>query len=128
MDSIKYYTDINDLGIFRFQKYNKLYAKACEIGSDMSSFHQRLRTVANLVYKDMKEEAGVELENLQLCYDSMNQESTTAAYALACLVKEIDGVKRGYDDDSLQETVKILDQKGMKISDLFSTLDDVKKK
>lgn len=126
---IELYDSVQNMNIFRFQKFNKYQMYACEIGSTFEDYDQRTAEVYKFLQKGMVAEAMQSLNNRrQLVFNAFSEFKPTGK-ALAILVKRID--KRKYTDissDGLDQVLKRLDEIGFTYEQTIDGLNDVKKK
>ena len=125
---IELYDSVQNMNIFRFQKFNKYQMYACEIGSTFEDYDQRTAEVYKFLQKGMVAEAMQSLNNRrQLVFNAFSEFKPTGK-ALAILVKRID--KRKYTDissDGLDQVLKRLDEIGFTYEQTIDGLNDVKK-
>jgi len=125
---IEFYDSVQNMNIFRFQKFNKYQMYACEIGSTFEDYESRTAEVYRFLQKGMVAEAIQVLNNRrQTVFNAFNEFKPTGK-ALAILVKRID--ERKFDDISsngLDQVLKRLDEIGFTYEQTITSMNDVKK-
>src|SRR5574344_186989 len=103
---LKVYTDIDELPIVNFQKYNKYIMLDAGLGSDIDSIDQHIVNIAKLVGRNDKKKAMQELQNLRQNMYFVVNEISPKYMAFAALVHSIDGkVVKDLSDDSLKDII-----------------------
>ena len=108
--SVMLYDSIDELPIKRFHVYNRYLLVDAGVGSDISDF-----------------DAGKELDNLRQNVYLVLSQQNVKHLSLACLVKQIDGVR--YDDlsqEGLQKVIEVLG--GASVGEVSEAMASVKKK
>lgn len=130
--NIEFYTNPEDLPIKRFQRFNKYYLIDNEVGDTFEDYEQRTLKAISFLRKDMKEEAVKELENRRSMVFNAIENYSPKQYALALMVKSIDGVfytdKKYLTEEGLEEILDKLNDIGYTRKELDKDLPKVKKK
>lgn len=118
---LKVYTDIDELPIVNFQKYNKYIMLDAGLGSDIDSIDQHIINIAKLVNNNDKKKAMQELQNLRQNMYFVVNEISPKYMAFAALVHSINGeVVKDLSDESLKNIIsRIQDAKHSKILDIM---------
>ncbi|AHK11384.1 tail assembly chaperone [Flavobacterium sp. phage 1/32] len=126
---IIFYDSPENLPIKRFQRFNKYVLIDVEVGQSFEDYDQRTHKAVAFLRKDMKEEAIKELENRrQMVYNAF-EEYSPKHYALALMVKSINGqVFTDITEKGLEEVLIKLDEIGYTQKELELDLSEVKKK
>jgi len=128
-NKIEFYQSPEDLPIKRFQRFNKYVLIDVEVGQTFEDYDQRTHKAVAFLRKDMKEEAIRELENRRQMVFNAFEEYSPKHYALALMVKSINGVS--YSDiteEGLNQVLAKLDEIGYTQKELELDLSEVKKK
>ena len=126
---VELYDSMHDLGILRFQRFNKYQMNAIEIGSNFDDYDKRTAKTYQFLQKGMVAEAMQELNNRRMTVYAAFEEFTPTGKALAILVKRID--KRmftDYSNSTLDIVIKRLDEIGFSYEMAITNLNAVKKK
>lgn len=100
-----------------------------EIGSTFSDYDIRTLKTVELLRKDLKEHAIVELENRRQAVFNCFEEYSPKNNAFAILVHSIDGeVFTNYSDEGLRQVVEKLNDIGFTKQELDKEVSEVKKK
>ena len=117
------------LGIRRFQKYNKHEMIALQVGETIEDYNNRHGKAIRYIEIDDKKSALIEMTNQQQCVYNAIEEYSPSNMALASLVYSIDGkLYPNYDDDSLLEITVHLEEVGFTKEMVYQHLEEVKKK
>lgn len=129
---VEFYTNPEDLPIKRFQRFNKYFMIAIEVGETFEDYDQRTHKVVSLLRKKMVDDAVKELENRRQAVYNAFENYSPKHYALALMVKSIDGVdytdKRYLTEEGLDEVLEKLNDIGYTRKQLGIDLIEVKKK
>lgn len=106
---VRIYTDIDEMPMVRFHKYNRMLLVDAGVGSDISDFDAHIERVVRYIRGGRNEDAAKELENLrQNVYMILNGQSPKDL-SFACLVASVDGkVTDDLSDDGLRRVVDML--------------------
>lgn len=126
--TVSIFSSVQTLPIKRFQKFNKFLMLDNEVGSTFEDYDKRTLKTIELLKKDLKEEAVIELENRrQMVFNSYNEYSPSS-FAFAVLVHSIDNeVFTNFSDDGLREIIDKLDSIGFSKAMLDKETSEVKK-
>jgi len=126
---IEFYDSIKEMPIRRYQQSNKYLMIASDIGSDFEDYGKRSLRVLEFLRKGMIKEAIEEIENRRQTVWNAFKEFTPKGYALALLVKSINGkLMTDITDKGLDEVLDKLDSIGFTYNDMIENLSEVKKK
>lgn len=106
---VRIYTDIDEMPMVRFHKYNRMLLVDAGVGSDISDFDAHIERVVRYIRGGRNEDAAKELENLrQNVYMILNGQSPKDL-SFACLVASVDGkATDDLSDDGLRRVVDML--------------------
>lgn len=126
---IEVFDNVQSLPILRFQKFNKYWMIASEIGNTFEDYDNRTSKTLSFLQKGMIAEAMQELKNRrQLVFNAYN-EFTPMGKAFAVMVKRIDDkYYNGTSPSELDEVLEHLDRIGLGYVKSMETLTQVKKK
>ena len=125
--TVEFYDTIEELPIVRFHKYQKLLLVDAGVGSDISSFDQRLLKAREFIGAGKAEQAQRELENLRQCVYMIQTELSPKHRAFAVLVTKLDGKEcNDIGDDALVAITATLND--VPEEELTAQLEAVKKK
>jgi len=123
---IKVYDSIKELGIVRYQEFQKLLLQDIGIGSDINAIAKHFNSLYSFITHDKKEEAIQEAQNLHNNFYMMISKINIKSHCFACLVYEVNGEKvKDFTDDGVRKTLKKI--KALKASQVEDILDEVKK-
>ena len=106
---VRIYTDIDELPMVRFHKYNRMLLVDAGVGSDISDFDAHIERVVRYIRGGKNEEAAKELENLRQNVYMILGGQSPKDLSFACLVESIDGkVTDDLSDDGLRRVVAML--------------------
>lgn len=126
---IEIYSSIEDLPIKRYQKFNKFLMIDNEVGSTFEDYDVRTQKTIELLSKDLKNEAIMELENRRQAVFNAYNEYTPKGFAFALLVTKInDEEYKDYSIDGLEKILAKLDEIGFSFYLLSENVQEVKKK
>lgn len=126
---IEIYDTPEELPIKRYQRFNKFLMKANEVGNDFSDYNARTLKAMEFLKKKMMDEAVVELDNRRQLVFNAFMEYSPSSFALAILVKSIDGeVFTDYSEEGLMKVLDRLDEIGFSENEKNKTIKQVKKK
>ena len=125
-----FYDDAENLPVRRFYKFNKYLMLSADVGSSISDYDMRMKRAIVYLNSDDIGNAKKELTNHRQTFYNAITEYSPEGYALACLVKEIDGkvYPHRLTSNDLDEIIDKLTDKGYSIKELQEDLEDVKKK
>lgn len=126
---IEFYDNAENLPIRRFQKFNKYLMIDIEVGTTFEDYDNRTYKAIELLNKQMYSDAVKELTNRrQMVYQAF-EEYSPKHYALALMVKSINGVPcTGMSETELDKIIDMLQEAGYTEKELCDDLADVKKK
>jgi hypothetical protein len=126
---IEIFSSIEDLPIKRYQKFNKFLMIDNEVGSTFEDYDIRTQKAIELLSKNLKDEAIIELENRRLAVFNSYNEYSPVGFAFAILVKKIDDQEfSDYSDDGLNRIIETLDKIGFSFKELTENVQEIKKK
>ena len=129
---IEFYSNPEELPIKRFQRFNKYLMIDVEVGETFADYDQRTHKVVALLRKKMVDDAVRELENRRQAVFNAFEQYSPKHYALALMVKSIDGVdytdKKYLGEEGLDEILDKLNAIGYTRKELDNDLSEVKKK
>jgi len=126
---IELFDSMHNLGILRFQRFNKYQMSASEIGSNFDDYDRRTEKTYQFLQKKMIPEAIQELNNRRMAVYNAFQEFTPMGKALAILVKRIDErIYNDYSPSALDQILQKLDEIGFSYEMTVENLNEVKKK
>lgn len=126
---VELYDNADQLPIKRYQRFNKYLMIDNEVGSTFDDFDRRNLSIIELLKKDMKQEAIIEMENRRQMVFNAFQEYSPKNLALAILVHSIDDIIYiDYSDESLSNISKKLDEIGFTKFMMDDNVSEVKKK
>ena len=126
--NIVFFESIESLPIKRYNLLNKYSLIDIGIGHDINDVvrhHVRLNQLLEL--KDY-DSLYIENENLMINYNFLLTEKNIKGYALACLLKEVDGVKVELDDDNIEKYVDMFEGSDLTYGKLVEYTTNLKKK
>lgn len=126
---IEFYESAEDLPIRRFQRFNKLLMIDTEVGNTFDDYDIRTQKTIEFLNKQMYAEAIKELQNRrQMVYHAF-EEYSPKHFALAIMVKSIDGKPfTDMSEKGLSEVLELLNESGYTEKQLGNDISDVKKK
>lgn len=126
---IEVYDNTQSLPILRFQKFNKYFMIANEVGNTFEDYDARTAKALAFLQKGMIPEAQQELNNRRQAVFNAFNEFTPKGKAFAVLIKRIDGkYYNGTSPGELDEVLKHLERIGLGYINSMDALNDVKKK
>lgn len=129
---IEFYSNPEELPVKRFQRFNKYFMIDIEVGETFEDYDQRTYKVVALLRKKMVDDAVKELENRRQAVFNAFEEYSPKNYALAIMVKSIDGInytgKKYLTEEGLDEILEKLNEIGYTRKELDKDLSEVKKK
>lgn len=129
MDRVEFYASPHDLPIKRFQKFNKHVMIDTEVGVSFDDFEQRTHKAVAFLANGMIEDGLKELENRRQLVFNAFEEYSPKHYALALMVKKIDGVEcKDMTEEGLSNILEKLNEIGYSEKKLNEDLAEVKKK
>lgn len=106
---VRIYTDIDELPMVRFHKYNRMLLVDAGVGSDISDFDAHIERVVRYIRGGKNDEAAKELENLRQNVYMILSGQSPKDLSFACLVASIDGkATDDLSDDGLRRVVAML--------------------
>jgi len=126
---VEFYDTAEDMPIKRWQRFNKYLMIDNEVGITIEDYDARTLKAGELLKKGMINEAIDELENRrQMVYQALSEYSPKH-YALALLVKSIDGEPvTGMNEPALDKVLAKLNEGGYSERELSNDVFAVKKK
>ncbi len=125
--SVMLYDSIDELPIKRFHVYNRYLLVDAGVGSDIADFDNHIERAVQYFKNGDVTNAGKELDNLRQNVFLILSEQNIKHLSLACLVKQIDGVR--YDDLSQEGLEKIIEVLGgASVKEVTDAMASVKKK
>ena len=119
---------IDEMTALELQNFNKFLMKDSEVGSSFADVDARIQKTLEFLSKDMKEEAGQELDNMRILISNFyNNNEMPICEALASITRSVNG--KAYDNSTAhgrEEIMKALS--GGKMKAIYSAIYDVKKK
>ena len=126
---IEVFDSIQDLGILRFQKFNKYQMQSNEVGNTFDDYDARTQKALAFLHKGMTNEAIQELSNRRLTVFNAYNEYSPIGQAFAVMVKRIDDkYYKGITSDEIDEVLEHLEKIGLGHIKSMETLIEVKKK
>lgn len=126
---IEVFDNIQDMGILRFQKFNKYQMMANEVGHTFEDYDERTSKSLSFLDKGMVAEAIQEISNRRLTVFNAYNENMPKGRAFAVMVKRIDDkYYKGINPDDLDEILVHLERIGLGHIKSMETLTQVKKK
>ena len=127
---IEFYDNAESLPIKRFQRFNKFVMIDNEVGSSFEDYDIRTAKALEFLNKSMLPEAIMELENRRQMVFQSYEEYSPKHYALAIMVKSIDGVPTGSDmsEKTLENILEKLNEAGFTQKQVIENVSDLKKK
>lgn len=126
---IEVFESIQELGILRFQKFNKYQMQSNEVGSTFEDYDARTSKALAFLDKKMIPEAIQELSNRRLTVYNAYNENTISGKAFAVMIKRIDDkYYNGTNPDEIDEILLHLERIGLSHVTSIETLMEVKKK
>jgi len=126
---IEIFDSIQELGILRFQKFNKYQMQSNEVGSNFQDYDNRTNKALSFLEKEMVQEAIQELSNRRLTVFNAYNENPIQGKAFAVMVKRIDDKHyHGTSPDEVDEILAHLERIGLSHITSIETLTEVKKK
>lgn len=126
---IEFFDGILDMPFERFNYYNKYVMLDAELGSTVQDFDKVIIRINEFVSKDMKDEATKELINLRFVVNNVLSEKSHKGLAFATLIKKFDGKEiEDYGEDNLKTMLIKLSRQGLKVKDVITNNEDLKKK
>lgn len=126
---VELYDSAEVLPIKRYQRFNKYLMIDNEVGSCFEDFDKRTMKIIELLKKDLKNEAVIEMENRRQMVFNSYENYSPKNLALAILVYSINGVVfNDYSESKLDEIVNELDKIGFTKILMDQEIDEVKKK
>lgn len=126
---VEFYNSIEEMPHVRYMKFNKELIRANEVGTGTIDLIKRVNRAIGYLKADQHENAQKEMLNLKLNINYIEHEIDPKSFALACVVKSIDGVL--CDDittDGLKVVIEKLQKAGITKKDVDKNVDDIKKK
>jgi len=124
---VEMYESISELPITRYHVYNKMLLLDSGIGSDIADFDGHLERVCAFIAQKDNDSAIKELQNMRQNIYFIHSALSTTNFALAALIKSIDGKERNdISDEGLAETIALIND--MTIGEVNKLLSDLKKK
>jgi hypothetical protein len=131
-NKIEFYQSPEELPVKRYQRFQKFVMIDSEVGSTFQDFDERSLKVIELLRKKMIGDAVKELENKRQAAFNAYEEYSPKHFALALMVKSINGVdytgKYYLTEEGLNEIIDKLEEIGYSEKQLVNDLDVVKKK
>lgn len=126
---IDFFDSSQSLPIKRFHSFNKYMMMASDVGSDFGDYDARITRLRDFIKSDLKEEAEKELINFkQSLFNGLN-EISPSNFALAMLVKSIDGKPVSVKtDEEIEYIIDKLDKAGYTKKEREDKTSEVKKK
>lgn len=126
---VKFFDTAENMTMKRYQRFNKYLMIDNEVGSDFSSFDQRLNKSIKLLKKGMQAEAIKELGNFRQMVFNSFMEYSPKNLALALLVESIDGEKcKDISGGGLNYVLEKLEEIGLTKALANEIVEEVKKK
>lgn len=124
---VRFYSNVNELPIKRYQLLNKYLLIDSGIGSDTKSILKHFHKLDQFIEVGDIESISLERENMLMCYNFIGSESYIKSYTFASLIKEVDGEKFDVTDDNIDELVELLECSPISVGELNSLVDSQKK-
>lgn len=120
---VEFYDDPDDMPVKRWQRYNKYSMISGDMGSSIDDLVASVKKIADVIREDT-ETGMMLLENMVTSMRMIDSENVPKIFALAALVKSIDGEPReDLSDTGLAETAKVLSLATVKaIDDLLLSI------
>lgn len=129
MNRVEFYNSPEELPIKRFQKFNKNVMIDVEVGNSFQDYEERTFKTVAFLRKGMLEDAIKELENRRQAVFNAFEEYSPKHYALALMVKSIDGEPcEDMSEEGLNLILEKLDKINYSEKELNEDLAKVKKK
>lgn len=131
-NKIEFYTTPEDLPMKRYQRFKKFEMIGSEVGSTFEDFDERTMKVIAFFNKKMYGDAIKELENRRQAAFNAYTEYNPEHYALALMVKSINGVdytdKYYMTEEGMEEVLTKLEEIGYSKRQATNDLNVIKKK
>lgn len=125
---IELYDSVHNLGVLRFQKFNKYLMQSIEVGNTFADFDRLTAKTIQFLEKEMYPEAIKQMENRRQSVFNAYNEFTPSGKALAILVKRInDRVFEDFSPDALDRILIRLDKIGFSYGEAIDKVSEVKK-
>ena len=126
---IEFYNSIEEIPHRNYMKFNKELMRGNEVGNSAGDVSKRIdKAIAFLKAKDT-DKAVKELVNAKLAFNYAEAEIAPKGFALAAVVKSIDGKEcNDLSSAGLQETLSVLQDLGITKKEVDETTKDIKKK
>ena len=129
MAKIEFYESIETAPYRNYQKFNKYLALANEVGENPQDWYKRIDRATKYVAAGDKATAVKELSNLKLSVAHAAQEFSPQGFALAAMVKSVDGVLvTDLSAESLTKVLEAMSDSGYSLQSLRAKILDLKKK
>lgn len=126
---IEVFDSIQELGILRFQKFNKYQMQSNEVGSTFEDYDARTSKALSFLHKEMVDEAIQEISNRRLTVYNAYNDIPVKGKAFAVMVKRIDNTfYDGTGPDDVDKVLEHLERIGLSYVNSMETLNEVKKK
>ena len=127
--TIVLYSSIDELPFDRFNSFNKFVMLDSELGSTVQDFDKNWVRVMEYINKQMYDEAKKNMVNVRMTYNNIMELNSPKGLAFASLVKSINGKEvTEFSTSKLKEVLKIVESHGIQVKQIYSGVDDVKKK
>ena len=125
---IKFYSEIGDLPIGRYNLFNLYLLQDSGIGSDFTAIVQRFSALDLQLQNEQIEEARIERRNLQALFFGLFEGINYKQRAYACLIAEIGGEPcEDISESGISEIVKKLERLGLTQKEVTEKIDEKKK-
>jgi hypothetical protein len=126
---VEFYNSIEEMPHVRYMKFNKELIRANEVGTGTIDLIKRVNRAIGYLKADQHENAQKEMLNLKLNINYIEHEIDPKSFALACVVKSIDGeLCDDITTDGLKLVIDKLQKAGITKKDVDKNVDDIKKK
>lgn len=122
------FDSIKELPAWRYHELNKLFMQDAQIGSDMGSVAKHYSILRELILKEKKKDALVELQNLHNNLFYTIEGLSIKSFCFMAMVHSIQGAPIfDFSQEGTQRSIKNLSKSGLKHSQVSSIVEELKK-
>lgn len=125
---IELYSSIKEMPVDRFNEFNKLAAIDMGVGSTLQDFNNHFSKLHSYVVNNSKDNALLEMSNIYQNFFYAINKISIWSYSFCAFIKSING--KEYTETEIpkhRDTIKMLSDKGLKVDECQSVIDEVKK-
>lgn len=125
--TVELYDNIDDMPARRY--FNFIYYLSLSMGIDVNNLPTYFSSLINLIDSDQKEEAFIQLRNIQISFSNALNKIDLSSLCWAQLIHNVSNYdKIDYDDKSLYALIDELSDHGLTVGHIQPTIHVIKKK